>query len=85
MMDPSQAAYSAYAPQAPYATQQQAAPVEELFDRYQYQIRTIFTLARDGSLQDVAPQLLSISQYLLGHAQALGKPYLIHTFQRRCN
>jgi hypothetical protein len=75
MMDPSQAAYSAYAPQTQYATQQQAAPIEEVFDRYQNQIRTIFTLARDGSLQEIAPQLLGISQYLLGHAQGLGKLY----------
>lgn len=73
LMDPSQAAYSVYAPQPQYTAQQQLPSVEEFFDRYQNQVRTVFTLAREGSLQDIGAQLLSISQTLLGNAQILGK------------
>jgi hypothetical protein len=75
-MDPSQAAYSSYAPQPQYEQPQRAPPVEEVFESYQNQVRSVFSLARDGSLQDIGPQLLSISQTLLGNAQVLGKPSL---------
>lgn len=73
LMDPSQ--YSAYAPQPQYPAQQpqQQTSVEEVFERYQNQVRSIFSLVREGSLQDIAPQLLNISNYLLGNAQVLGR------------
>lgn len=72
IMDPTQA-YSAYTTQPQYAAQQQMPSIDEFFDRYQNQVRTVFTLAREGSLQDIGPQLLSISQTLLGNAQVLGE------------
>ena len=73
MMDPTQSsAYTAYLQQPQYPPQQQAQPVDQAFDRYQNQIRTIFTLARDGALRDIGGQLLEISHYLLGNAEALG-------------
>ena len=71
-MDPSQAVYPGYGGQAQYAVQQQAPSGEEFFERYQNSVRTIFTLARDGTLQDIGPQLLGVSQSLLGNAQILG-------------
>lgn len=75
-MDPSQAgAYAAYVQQPQYQAQQQAPPIDQNFDRYQAQIRTVFTLARDGALRDVGPQLRDVSQYLLGHAEMLGEIY----------
>lgn len=73
LMDPSPPGYPGYAGQPQYSVQQQAPPMEEFFDRYSNQVRTIFTLARDGTLQDVAAQLLSVSQSLLGNAQLLGR------------
>lgn len=74
LMDPSQSgAFTTYVQQPQYAAQQQAAPIDHGFDHYQTQIRTIFTLARDGALRDSASRLLDVSQYLIGNAEALGK------------
>lgn len=73
-MDPSHpAAYTAYPQQAHYAPQQQAQTTDEAFERYQTQVRTIFTMAHECSLRDVGTQLLEISQYLLGNAEGLGE------------
>ena len=70
-MDPIQP--GAYAQQPHYtAQQQQPQSDDQAFDRYQAQIRAIFTYARDGSLRDIAQQLLDVSNYLLGNAEALG-------------
>ena len=72
-MDPTQSgAYAGYVQQPQYQAQPQPS-IDQAFDRYQNQIRTIFTLARDGSLRDVGGQLLEISHYLLSNAEALGK------------
>ena len=81
LMDPSQSgAYTAFVQQHQYPTQQQAPPIDQGFDRYQNQVRTIFTLARDGVLRDIGTPLLEISQYLLGNAEALGR-----IFSNCCN
>ncbi|KAK3705017.1 hypothetical protein LTR37_013534 [Vermiconidia calcicola] len=77
MMDPSQSGgYPTYSQQTQYQSQPQqqphTQPVDQAFERYQTQIRSIFTLARDGALRDVGSPLLDISHYLLGNAEVLG-------------
>jgi hypothetical protein len=42
------------------------------FDDYEHRIRTIFSLAREGSLRDVADQLVGVSRYLLENVENLG-------------
>ena len=77
MLDPAQsAAYSAYSQQSQYAAPQPQQPsesVDQLFNQYQISIRTIFTRTREGDLRDTPDQLIRISQYLLGRAEALGE------------
>ena len=75
MIDPTQSGgYQAYVQQPQYTAQQQQAPnVDQAFNQYQMQVRSIFTDARDGSLRDVAARLVEISHYLLGNAPALGE------------
>jgi hypothetical protein len=52
---------------------QQSGPgYDQAFNDYQTRVRTIFTWVHDGTLRDVGQQLLQISQYLLGNAEALG-------------
>lgn len=76
MMDPTQsAAYATFAQQPQYNPQQPAAPVDHAFDRYQNQVRNIFSLTNNGSLRDVGTQLLEISYYLLPNAEALGEQH----------
>jgi len=81
MLDPAQsaAAYQqAYAQPAHYAPQhhqpqQQTESIDQAFTRYQTQVRTVFTRAREGNLRETPDQLIQISNYLLGSAEALGK------------
>lgn len=73
MMDPSQSgAYASYAQQSNYTTQTSAQNVDQAFNEYQARIRSIFTMAREGTLRDIGTHLLQISQYLTGNAEALG-------------
>lgn len=75
-MDPSQTMpYIPYTQQPPHTSQLQVPSEESPFEHYQWQIRNIFTLARDGALRDVGAHLLEVSQYLLGNVEALGKPF----------
>lgn len=70
MIDPTQSsAYSAYATQY---TPQSNQSIDQAFNNYQAQIRTIFTQVREGSLRDVGNLLIECSHYLLGNAEALG-------------
>ena len=73
IMDPAQPPdYNPYAQQANYPAAQISAD-EQPFDNYQNQMRQIFTLVRNGSLHDVGPRLLEVSQYLLGNVEPLGE------------
>ncbi|KAI7539547.1 hypothetical protein KC331_g9688 [Hortaea werneckii] len=73
MIDPSQGGqYAAYSQQPQYTAQQQTRTVDQAFNEYQTRIRSIFTLVRDGTLRDVGTNLIQISQYLMGNAEALG-------------
>ncbi|KAI7249903.1 hypothetical protein KC335_g17445 [Hortaea werneckii] len=73
MIDPSQGGqYAAYAQQPQYTAQQPTRTVDQAFNEYQTRIRSIFTLVRDGTLRDVGTNLIQISQYLMGNAEALG-------------
>lgn len=80
MLDPAQSAVAyqqAYGQSAHYAPQhhqpqQQAESVDQAFTRYQNQVRGIFTRAREGNLRETPEQLIQISNYLLGSAEALG-------------
>ncbi|CAK3979671.1 Hypothetical predicted protein [Lecanosticta acicola] len=70
MIDPTQpSAYSAYATQY---TPQSNQSIDQAFNNYQAQIRTIFTQVREGSLRDVGNLLIECAHYLLGNAEALG-------------
>lgn len=71
-MDPTQAGqYSAYVQQSQYQQAPQSS-LDQGADRYQNQIRSIFTNVHDGMLQDVASQLIDASNYLLGSVEQLG-------------
>ncbi|KAF2165186.1 hypothetical protein M409DRAFT_24571 [Zasmidium cellare ATCC 36951] len=71
MMDPTQpGAYSAYA--AAQYTPQSNQSIDQAFNNYQAQIRTLFTNVRAEQLRDVGQLLMDISHYLLGNAEALG-------------
>lgn len=73
-MDPSQpGVYHPYVQQAQFAPQLQVLSDEQRLENYHLQVRNIFTLARDGALQNVGAHLLEVSQYLLGNVEALGK------------
>ncbi|KAK3671021.1 hypothetical protein LTR78_009139 [Recurvomyces mirabilis] len=86
MMDPAQsAAYASYQQQQQQQQQhqqqaqqyaqpqrQEAQAVDQGFNDYQSRVRTVFTLAQEGSLGDIGQHLLHISQYLLGNCEALG-------------
>jgi hypothetical protein len=79
MIDTAQSgAYASYGQQAQYGNQQAAPTVDQAFNDYQSQVRSIFTLVRDGQLRDIGPHLLHISSYLLGHAEALGTSCLVY-------
>ena len=65
--------YNPYGQQAHYPAQEQVSTNEQPFDNYQNQMRHIFTLVRNGSLHDVGPRLLEVSQYLLGNVEPLGE------------
>jgi len=74
IMDPIQPPdYNPYAQQTQYPAQAQVSANEQPFDNYQNQMREIFTLVRNGSLRDVGPRLLEVSQYLLGNVEPLGE------------
>lgn len=81
MLDPTQsaAAYQQaygqsahYGPQHHQPQQQQTESIDQAFTRYQNQVRAVFTRAREGNLRDTPDQLIQISNYLLGSAEALG-------------
>ncbi|KAK5163486.1 uncharacterized protein LTR77_010668 [Saxophila tyrrhenica] len=76
MIDPSHGAqyqnYVQQQPQPQYQQIQQQPTLDQGFDRYNDQIRTIFILARDGALRDVGGHLLDVSSYLIGNAEQLG-------------
>jgi hypothetical protein len=72
MMGPSQSGqYSTYVQQSQYQSQPQQS-MDQDFERYESQIRTIFSLVREGSLRDIGGHLLEVSLYLLGNAEGLG-------------
>lgn len=76
-MDPSQQVpYNPYMQQAQYTPQLQLHSEEQRLDNYHLQLRNIFTLARDGALQNLGTHLLEVSQYLLGNVETLGKHYV---------
>ncbi len=73
MMDPGQAAqYQAYVQQPQYPPVPQQPTFDQGFDRYNDQIRTIFTLAHDGSLRHIDNHLLEVAAYLIGNAENFG-------------
>ena len=81
MMDPSQSGQYAYVQQNQYQPQPQPQPqtqpqplhsADQEFDRYNNQIRTIFTNVNEGSLRDIPGSLLDASNFLLGNAENLG-------------
>ncbi|QIW96165.1 hypothetical protein AMS68_001683 [Peltaster fructicola] len=79
MIDPThQSAYQAFGQQQhpPHAPQLghhlHQSQIEQAFARYQSNIRTIFTLVRNQSLQETAQLLLDASRYLLGSVEVLG-------------
>lgn len=75
MLDPTQSgAYSAYA--AAQYTPQSNQSIDQAFNNYQAQVRTIFSNVRAESLRDVGQLLMDISHYLLGNAEALGEHVL---------
>lgn len=74
MLDPTSSAYSAYA--AAQYTPQSNQSMDQAFNNYQAQIRTIFTNVRAESLRNVGTLLMEISHYLLGNAEALGEHVL---------
>ncbi|EME47095.1 hypothetical protein DOTSEDRAFT_69159 [Dothistroma septosporum NZE10] len=70
MIDPTaSSAYPAYTAQ--YA-QQSSQSIDQAFNNYQAQIRTIFSKVREGQLYELPGVLLDASHYLLGNAEALG-------------
>lgn len=75
MLDPAQSgAYPAYA--AAQYTPQSNQSIDQAFNDYQAQVRTIFTNVRAESLRDVGQLLMDISHYLLGNAETLGEHVL---------
>lgn len=77
MMDPTHSGqYSAYVQQQqqqqPQYQPQPPSSVDQAADRYQNQIRAIFTNIHEGILQDIASQLIDASNYLLGSVEQLG-------------
>ena len=78
MMDPAQSAiYATYGQQPQYTTQAPAPSNDQGFDRYQAQIRAIFTFVQNDSLREIGGPLLEISQYLLNNVEMLGEAAVV--------
>lgn len=73
-MDPTQqSVYGSYGQQPQYPTQQHASSTDQAFERYQSQIRNVFSLVQNGNLRDIGALLMQLTQYLLGNVETLGE------------
>lgn len=62
-----------FAPPSTYESQTPVPSIDQIFRDYQTRIRTVFTLAYEGSLRGIDTHLLQIAERLLGSAEALGQ------------
>ena len=89
MMDTvQQSSYATYA-QQPQQVQyghghQGSRQIDQAYSDYKATLRSIFSSAQEGILRDVHHRLLQVSQYLLGHVEALGESnrHIVHIAAR---
>lgn len=76
MSDPTQGgSHGAYPQQGNYNQTQGASDWDNTYAEYQTQVKRTFECIRDGRLGEGSSCLLRITKWLLGNAEALGKPH----------